>query len=276
VAGGRLAQQRREPQVAVGATEDPIAALRAKNFQEILDAANPSQGLFGKGTKYGPIVDGWAIPRDPVALFQAGKQADVPFLVGSNADEGTIFLQQLPIRKALGYRWALNLLFKDDAADVARMFPAAADEDVPGALSRCVGIAWFVAPARFLVRSMEPMKANAYLYHFTRVPPIESARKLGAFHALEVGYVFGTIEKRPEIGERDRALSRTMRAAWARFAATGDPNGPGLPTWPAYRKETDQHMEFGDEAQVRSGLWKEACDLFARIAAKRQAADAEP
>jgi len=256
--------------------KDVLAALRAKSFQEILDAASPAQGLFGKGVKFGPIVDGWAIPSDPVALFQAGKQADVPFLVGSNADEGTIFLQQLPVKRPLGYRWLLGRMFQDDAPEVLRMFPAAGKDEVPAALNRVVGIAAFVAPARFLARSMEPMKSKAYLYHFTRVPPIESARKLGAFHALEIGYVFGTIEKRPEIEEKDRALSRAMRAAWARIAATGDPNGPGLPPWPAYRKEADQHMEFGDEAQAKSGLWKEACDLFDRIAARRQVADAEP
>ncbi len=49
-----------------------------------------------------------------------------------------------------------------------------------------------------------------------------------------------------------------MTAAWARFAATGDPNGEGLPKWPAYDTATDQYMQFGDSVEVRSHLRRPA------------------
>lgn len=252
--------------------DDPLAALRAKPWQEILDAAAPGQGLFGRGTKFGPIVDGWAVPDDPVALFDAGKQQDVPFLTGSNADEGTVFLQQASVQRVQGYKWLLRLRFGQHADRVFTLFPAARDEEVGPAFARLVGVSAFVAPARFLARSMQKCKAPGYLYHFSRVPALERAQKLGAFHGLEVAYVFGTFADRLAFGAPDHALSDTMRKCWTRFARTGDPNGPGLPEWPAYRADRDELMEFGDAVRVRSGLHREACDLFDAIQGQRGAA----
>ncbi|MBM4037291.1 MAG: carboxylesterase family protein [Planctomycetes bacterium] len=270
--GEQLAEQ-----LGCARAANPLTAMRGKTAQEVLDAAAPAQGLFGKGVKFGPVVDGWALPDDPTVLFAAGKQHDVPFMMGSNADEGTVFMQQVPLRRVQGYKWLLGQRFGKQADRVFELFPAERDEDARAAFSRLVGVAAFVAPARFLARAMAKCRSPAYLYHFTRVPPAERLKKLGAFHALEIGYIFGTIEGRPGFAEPDRALSATMRKGWTRFARTGDPNGEGLPRWPAYAREADQCLEFGDEVKVRAGLYREACDLFDAIQAeagpKRQAAD---
>lgn len=257
----RVGEQLAEALGCAGAA-DPLAALRAKSWQEILAAAAPAQGLFGKGTKFGPIVDGWALPDEPPALFLAGKQHPVPLLAGANADEGSIFLQQMPVRRIQGYRALLQLRFGQHAARVFALFPAEDDAAAPAAFSRMVGVAAFVAPARFLARAASRAGSPAYLYHFSRVPPDERLAKLGAFHGLEIGYVFGTIEGRQGFDAADRKLSEAMRRCWTRFARTGDPNGPGLPPWPAYNPEADQCLEFGAEPKVRAGLHREACDLF--------------
>ncbi|MEW6354773.1 MAG: carboxylesterase/lipase family protein [Planctomycetota bacterium] len=242
--------------------ENPIAALRQKSSDEILNASNAAQGLFGKGFKFGPVIDGWALPDDPSLLFDEGKQHNVPFMTGTNADEGTIFLQQVPVKQVAGYRWFMRILFAEQADDMLRLFPASKAEEIPGALNRATTVACFVVPARSLVRAMERMGGTAYLYHFTRVPPSPKSQQLGCFHALEVLYVFGNVTTGPAFNAADRKLADAMSACWVRFAATGDPNGAGIPEWPAYRAETDQYMEFGDEIAVKSGLYREACDAI--------------
>ena len=242
------------------AAPDVLAALRAKSSDQVLNAANPAQGLFGKGNKFGPVVDGWVLPDDPGRLWDQGKQADVPFMTGTNADEGTIFLQQLPVQHVLGYRLAARTLFQDQADEVLKLFPVEKDEDIPGALNKLVTVASFVSPARMLVRAMAQRQTPVYLYHFMRVPDTKRAAKLGACHAIEIPYVFGTLPK--GLGEKDEKLSESVCRYWANLAKTGNPNGAGLPAWPVYAADKDECLELGDEIKVKSGLYKEACDAL--------------
>jgi len=259
--------------------DDPLAALRAKSWQQILAAASPAQGLFGKGLRFGPVVDGWALPDDPTDLWAAGKQHDVPFMAGSNADEGTVFLRQLRVQRVFGYRLTVRALFRDRAQELLALFPATRDDEVQAAASRLVGVSSFVAPARSLVRAMEGVASKGYLYHFTRQPQAARLRSFGSFHGFEIAYVFGNLHAALGPVDADRALSKAMSACWARFAATGDPNGEGIPRWPPYDSHGDQHVEFGDTIEVKAGLYKQACDLFDAIAAdgrKQRDAPASP
>ena len=115
-----------------------------------------------------------------------------------------------------------------------------------------------------LVRDAEKAGQKAYLYHFTRVPPMLRERKLGASHAAEIPYVFGNMNERAGFEDKDRDVSKVMSACWVRFAATGDPNGPGLPEWPAYTAANDAYMEFGDATKAKTDLYKEECDVMAK------------
>lgn len=240
---------------------DELAALRGKSAEEVLAAANPVQGLFGRGNKFKPVVDGHALPESPREVFLAGRQAPVPVIAGSNADDGSLFVGQLPVRGLTGYRLALRTIFAGSADEAAALFPAARDEEVPQALSRLITVAAFVSPARTTVSSTAAAGQQAYLYHFTRVPPTLRGSQYGSCHAAEIPYVFGNLGRQPT--EVDRSLSRAMAAYWVQFARTGDPNAEGLPTWPTYHETTARHLVFGEKIKQGSGLYKEACDLLA-------------
>ena len=244
---------------------DVLAALRAKSADELLAASDPAQGLFGKGTKFGWIVDGWALPDDPAALFAAGKQAPVPFIAGTNADEGTVFLQQLPAMKLMAYRFTVRTVYRNQAPAYLALYPVNRDDEVRAALSRLTTIGAFVYAARTDLRAQAKIGAKTFMYHFTRVPPYVRGREYGAFHSAEIGYVFGNLVPMGTFEPLDRELSRTMSACWVQFAKTGDPNGPGLPQWPQYDAATDRYLEFGDQIKAGTGLYKEACDLLEKV-----------
>ena len=250
-------------------TENPLAALRAKSAEEILTASKPAQGLYGKGTKYGPIVDGWTIPDDPGVMFDQGKQHDVPFMVGANADEGTLFLCQMPVQSAAAYKLMLRTLAGRHADEALKLLPCAGDEDVKAAFTRFCTLTAFVAPARILARAMEQKKSPAFLYHFTRISSGAKRLGLGATHGAEISYVFGNFRAANAITDTDRELSKEMQACWIQFAKTGNPNGPGLPNWPIYKAATDEYLEFGDVVRIGHGLYKEVCDLLEQLKNER-------
>ncbi|MBI5722953.1 MAG: carboxylesterase family protein [Planctomycetes bacterium] len=241
--------------------EDVLAAMRAKSADEILTAQNAAVGIFAKGVQWGPIVDGCVMPEDPVAVFEAGRQNKVPFMAGSNADEGTLFMGNLQIKGLIGYKVLMKLAFGQNADEMMKLFPAATDEEAYNAICKSTGVASFIMPARFLVRSVSQSGQKAWLYHFTRVPDLAAYKKLGCFHSLEVVYVFNNYSSALKATDVDRELCKAMMGAWIQFAKTGDPNREGLPAWPTYDAKTDQHLEFGDKIEAKSGLYKEACDL---------------
>jgi para-nitrobenzyl esterase len=249
-----------------GKSDDVLAALRAKSAQELLETAaasvNPLEGAFS----FTPVIDGWVIPEDPLLLM--GKQPDVPLLIGTTADEGTIFVLANPqARSVANYKKFLESIFSKESERVLAQYPAASDGEVSKALSSFIGDAYFIAPTRVFVRSRANLRSKTFVYHFTRVSPGAKLLGLGAHHAAELRYVFETLDAAGGLGldKKDRTLSKTIAAAWIRFAKTGDPNGEGLPAWPAYATTKDEHLELGDEIRVGSGLRREACDLLATV-----------
>jgi len=59
--------------------------------------------------------------------------------------------------------------------------------------------------------------------------------KLGACHALEIGFIFGNYEDSfCGSGPAAEKLSEAMQDGWTRFAATGNPSCGTLGEWPKY------------------------------------------
>jgi para-nitrobenzyl esterase len=183
-------------------------------------------------------------------LWQEGKAHDVPFLAGSNRDEMGWLVGELAVR---GH-------FRQYADAVFKLFP-------DKARSRAGTVSIFTSVARADVQAMSRHSSKAFLYQFTRTAP--PWRLLGVFHASEIPYVFGNLDPKLSFEAQDRYLSRTMMSYWINFARSGDPNGEGLPKWPAYDVESDTHMELGDVVRAGKNLEKSACDGLDHVRAER-------
>jgi para-nitrobenzyl esterase len=219
---------------------DDLPALRLRSTQEILrSAAFPTGFIFDGGASYGPIVDGWVIPEDPSASFAAGHQANVPLIVGANADEGSIFTEKLPFKTVAEYR---SYLARHLSEALFNLYPAADDTQVQAAATRLITDFVFLASARRLARFQAKVNPKTFLYYFSH-----PTGELGAFHGSEIPFVFAT---------PPNDLAKVMSAAWIKFAATGDPN------WPAYNAASDQYMEFGDTIKIGSELHKKELDAL--------------
>ena len=245
---------------------DPIACMRAKSAEEVLKTGTPPTNVLASGYRYEPCVDGWVETDLPLNIFEAGKQQDVPLLIGSTADEWALF-QLLVKPSADSYQKYVQNTFGDKAQQVLTMYPAGDDKQATASDKQVITLFTFTCPAKAYASTMNNVKSKAYFYQFTRVPL--GAKALGAFHMLDIGYVFGKfmpflspLKADAYYNDTDRALSDAMMSYWTRFAATGDPNQEGLTQWPAYDAKTGQYLDLGDKIEVKSGLYTETCDMF--------------
>ena len=250
-----------------GEGPEALAKLRAKTAEEILAASDPRVGLFGKGTKFRPCVDGVVLPAAPLDLIRAGRHNDVPVIIGSNADEGTLFTKlQLRIRRPAGYRFLLGKAFGGRAGQVEAMYPVGRGKSVEEQVAAVITHSAFTAPARRTARVLASKgRSPVYLYYFSRVGPGMKRSGMGATHGAEIFYLFGTPPRPSHFDETDRDLAGKMRDSWVRFARTGDPNGRGIPRWRSFAAGEEAHLEFGDRIRPGTDLHKDECDLFDRV-----------
>ena len=97
--------------------------------------------------------------------------------------------------------------------------------------------------------SVEAEKGKAYLYYFTKVPPANGNQpSRGATTRLEIPYALGNGLRTWTDG--DRALSETMTSYWVNFAASGSPNGKGLPVWPEFKGANGKSMILGEKVEA--------------------------
>jgi para-nitrobenzyl esterase len=264
-----------------------VAALRAKSTAEIMKLAgnpmtNPDAGA--RGEEYMPVIDGVVLPDDPARLFVSGKFHNVSLIAGTNRDEGTLFALPVMDQGTL-HTWA-GKQFGSSANAILKEYGAGGDAEARAVGALIDGDWIFLQGTRIVLRAASKINPQVFQYQFTRINGIGRRTRLGAFHASEIGYVFGTLPDSalgtsaiPMLGDfsvapdtyndRDDRLSQAISAAWVRFASTGDPNGPGLARWPSFR-ENEAYLEFGDRIASGSALNKAQLDALTDFANNRR------
>jgi para-nitrobenzyl esterase len=247
---------------------DELAALRAVPVGRLLRAVDRTVERLVGGIGFGPVVDGVVLPGDPAALFAAGEVHDVDLLVGANADEANLFLLGMGDKSAAQLTTFVRRLYAPRDEAVLELFPVSRYGSRTAALSKTVTVMGFVAPARFAAATVAANGGDAYLYHFARSP--SAVEGLGAFHGLELPYVFGNSVPTLDVTEGvDGDLSAAMMKYWVSFARDGDPNEPGLPRWPRYDAASDRCLVLDAEIAAAPAPYPKACDLADRLRAER-------
>jgi para-nitrobenzyl esterase len=257
----------------LGITHDRLRALRDEPTEKLMQASG--------GLTAWAIVDGWVMPQDVRTIYALGEQNDVTTIEGNNADEGTIYLlgsEKIAKTTATGYIAEVKLRYGDLAGQFLDAYPAATDAQAVASTYASFRDERFGWEMRTWARMQTKTgHKSVYRYYFGHPPPGRAGEQLGAFHTSEIAYVFGNSSMYlSPWGDTDRKLSETMMSYWTNFAKTGDPNGAGLPDWPAYDPVEDDVLAFADSVKVRTHINQAGIDFFEAYHASLPAAQSVP
>ena len=271
---------------------DVVTCLRKKTADQVLNAPLPLRFWYEptstKSAVWLPHVEKTLWDGHPMDLLKAGKINKVPVIIGTSRDDGGSYIADCKTMGAPAYKVFLEAWFgTSNAAKILAAYPLSS---YPSSGSRCTQTAYqvrdasgdgaYTCPHRQAARALTAAGVDVYLYQHTlpisycnflpqckRTDPWDvGSTGAGAFKV----YVFGTELKTPTQGwdkwvfnADEKALNAAVQSYWSSFAATGDPNGSGVPTtWPKYDKTSEQHLDLGKPIQVGKALKNAKCDFW--------------
>jgi para-nitrobenzyl esterase len=207
-----------------------------------------------------PVVEPYVLPSAPYDVFVAGRQSDVPTLVGFNAEEPRAFANVTDIGKVRAATFASNApaWWPAQLRSPALLanFPHATDAQAQQSvveIETALRYGWDVWAWARLTASHG--QSAAYVYRFDHRPPFPGDSIYagwGAAHYVELWYVFDHLDQEPwNWTPADRRLADQVSSYWINFVKRGDPNGPGLPPWPRFETSNPQAQHLDDP--VRAG-----------------------
>ena len=250
--------------------ESQLATLRKLPAAQVAQIENSLIATQFKG--YDPnasVVDGWVLPQSPAKAFASGTIEKVDLLAGLNAREFSAFRVgaeaaqkqsgQPPAKPGLGQQIA-------QFADATRpLYGNWTDLAVAGymgkiivhgtpALDQATNDILGACPVGAEAAMVTSAGQHAFVYRFERSVPGPGESNLGAFHALEIPYVFNTFQVHTfswlPFTPTDHKLSAVMESYWTNFAKSGDPNGPGLPLWSAWRTGKEPFLAYSESGDA--------------------------
>jgi para-nitrobenzyl esterase len=215
---------------------DVAACLRAKPAEASVEAA-------GVGD-VAPWTGGRVLPAPPQELL-AAQSRSVPMLVGSNREEASFVFGQfvvdgLPYRTSDWVRDTKDVVGPQNASRARSLYaPSRYGSQLWSAVALFTDAIYTCPMRRVALTSRGPV--YRYLYtHVYETDPVLASLRAGHFLDDPLLWHDGSLVGGYQFSPQEELLSARMAAYWSNFARTGNPNGPGLPTWPRFTAASER------------------------------------
>jgi para-nitrobenzyl esterase len=191
----------------------------------------------------------------------------VPVIVGSNSDETRLFLSTLPATPEAYASAVTSLVGPTLGARVLAAYPADEYASPGAALVAATTDPRFTCTAATTVQTLLAGQSEpVYRYFFTHTMDGGALRSRGAFHGLELFFVFGHVDSTAyQASPSESALSDAMIAYWSQFAKTGDPNQPSQVAWPRAAAGSDPYLGLDSQVTAGDGVRTAQCDFWSGL-----------
>lgn len=216
-----------------------IAAARALSADTIQSAT--------QGMTFRPAADGYVLSDDLSSLYQQGKFNDTPVLLGHTSDETLAFGGSRSVTPA-DFEKQMQEQFGAQAGPILDAYPHATDADAVRAMRYVrndTSFAWNMWT--WAREQSEHGKGKVFSYYYNNHGP----QAEGSGHGSDVPFHFQTLSVRGTPSKENLALSDMISSYDVNFARTGDPNGKGLPPWPAFTDQNPLVMVFDAAPSAR-------------------------
>jgi para-nitrobenzyl esterase len=235
-----------EAQVAL--TTELQTTRNAEKFGEVAGAAMPFQPTYGTAV----------LPQRPIDAIAAGAAADVAILVGTTMEESLVFVVAMAeMFNDVMVTMTMDAVFAGQGETALAQYRSTRPDAAPHEIVAAVETdRMFRVPAVRLADAQSAHNPNVWMYRFDwRTPTLGGI--FGACHALELAYVFHTLDSDLAAAfngpDAPRSLADAMHGAWVHFATHGAPGHSGLPEWPRYTATDRPTMSF----DVQPGLLRQ-------------------
>ncbi len=235
---------------ASGTDVQKIAYMRTLPIDSLVKYETSPLSGGAVGMNWQAVIDNIVFNDFPKQKFESGNFNKVPLLIGSNSEEMSLSAPQnvLPFMVTALINQYVPAPYQSQAAALYPSGTTAAE-----ARESYVGIltdAQFTATTRRVARCVSQNQIEpVFRYFFTHKHAFSPLTELGSYHGMELCYVFNTWEDAtlgsgPLFSPQDDSVQTNMLQYWVNFAATGNPNGSGLPVWPDYDAAPDCFLEI--------------------------------
>jgi para-nitrobenzyl esterase len=228
------------------------AELRAPHVQTLRElGVQDLTRTLAPGPLFVPMVDGVLLPSWPPQLGSAPASCKVPMMVGQTADENSgldpHYGSDDPAQLAL----LMQRYFGDQAPQMTAHYLHAASGRSADAYRAASLDRWLAALWHWAEHRGRQGSAPMFAYRFDHIQPGPDAARYGAFHTSDVPYALATLDAAPQraFTDIDRQVSAITSGYWLNFVKHGNPNGPGLPHWPALDPSAPVMLLIGERAE---------------------------